>query len=39
LLENISSRLFVLPPDTVVYPGHGPATTIGEEIRSNPFFS
>lgn len=39
LLENISSRLFVLPPDTAVYPGHGPATTIGEEIRSNPFFS
>lgn len=39
LMANIRSRLFTLPPDTVVYPGHGPATTIEEEIRSNPFFS
>ena len=39
LMTNIRNRLFTLPPDTVVYPGHGPATTIGEEIRSNPFFS
>jgi len=39
LLDNIRNRLFTLPPDTVVYPGHGPETTIGEEIRSNPFFS
>lgn len=39
LLENISKKLFILPPGTTVYPGHGPATTIGEEIRSNPFFT
>ncbi|MCU0378448.1 MAG: MBL fold metallo-hydrolase [Bacteroidales bacterium] len=39
LLENISNRLFTLPPGTVVYPGHGQATTIGDEIRTNPFFS
>jgi len=39
LMNNIRTRLFTLPPDTVVYPGHGPETTIGEEIRSNPFFS
>jgi len=39
LLDNIRNRLFTLPPDTVVYPGHGPETTIGEEIKSNPFFS
>jgi glyoxylase-like metal-dependent hydrolase (beta-lactamase superfamily II) len=38
LLFSIRSRLFALPPDTVVYPGHGPATTIGEEIRNNPYF-
>lgn len=37
LISSIKSQLLVLPPDTVVYPGHGPATTIGEEIRSNPF--
>ena len=39
LMINIRNRLFTLPPDTVVYPGHGPETTIREEMRSNPFFS
>lgn len=39
LLENISERLFSLPPETVVYPGHGPETTIRREIETNPFFS
>jgi hydroxyacylglutathione hydrolase len=38
LIESIGSRLFVLPTDTVVYPGHGEATTIGREIKTNPFF-
>ncbi len=38
LLKNIRARLFSLPPETVVYPGHGPETTIGEELKSNPFF-
>lgn len=38
LLENICSRLFVLPNDTVVYPGHGAPTTIGIEKIENPFF-
>jgi hydroxyacylglutathione hydrolase len=38
LLISIRNRLFTLPPGTVVYPGHGPATTIGEEIRNNPYF-
>lgn len=32
-------RLAALPPDVVVYPGHGPATTIGRELASNPFLS
>jgi glyoxylase-like metal-dependent hydrolase (beta-lactamase superfamily II) len=38
LREHICSRLFVLPPDTVVYPGHGDFTTIGNEKANNPFF-
>lgn len=39
LVTNIRTRLFSLPPDTVVYPGHGPETTIREEMSSNPYFS
>lgn len=37
LAAGIRSKLFVLPDATVVYPGHGPATTVGAEKRSNPF--
>lgn len=37
LLTGIRSKLFVLPPETKVFSGHTPPTTIGEEIRSNPF--
>jgi len=37
ILESIRAKLFVLPDDTIVYPGHGPMTTIGEEKRDNPF--
>lgn len=39
LMENIRTRLFTLPPATVVYPGHGPETSIREEMENNPFFS
>ena len=38
LLASVRRELFTLPDDTVVYTGHGPATTIGEEKRQNPFF-
>lgn len=37
LLESVKKRLYVLPAETVVYPGHGPATTIGKEKESNPY--
>ena len=39
LLEGIRQKLFTLPEDTAVYPGHGPVTTIGHEMRTNPFLS
>jgi len=35
--RSIRERLYTLDPDTRVIPGHGPATTIGDESRSNPF--
>lgn len=38
LTAAIREKLFVLPDDTVVWPGHGPRTTIGREKRTNPFF-
>jgi hydroxyacylglutathione hydrolase len=37
LEHSIQQKLFKMPDDTVVYPGHGPPTTIGEEKRTNPF--
>ncbi|HEY7154010.1 MAG TPA: MBL fold metallo-hydrolase [Gemmataceae bacterium] len=36
LLDGIRRKLFALPADTVVYPGHGPVTTIGHEMQTNP---
>ena len=38
LIDNIRTKLFNLPDDTTVYPGHGPSTTIGAEKATNPFF-
>lgn len=38
LIEGIKTKLMVLPEKTIVYPGHGPATSIGREAKSNPFF-
>jgi len=37
LIRMIRDQLFALPDNTVVYPGHGPATTIGREKSANPF--
>ena len=39
LLRNIREKLLSLPDETRVYPGHGPATTIGQERRTNPFLA
>jgi glyoxylase-like metal-dependent hydrolase (beta-lactamase superfamily II) len=38
LIKSIKTRLFVLPPSTVVYSGHGNETTIEREMKSNPYF-
>ena len=38
IFESIKTKLFLLPEDTRVFPGHGPETTIGKEKNSNPFF-
>jgi glyoxylase-like metal-dependent hydrolase (beta-lactamase superfamily II) len=38
LIDSIRDKLFTLPPSTVVYPGHGTATTIKREIETNPYF-
>jgi len=37
IMDSIKSKLLQLPDDTVVHPGHGPSTSIGEERHSNPF--
>ena len=37
LLTSIRQQLFTLPDETVVYCGHGPSTTVGEEKQENPF--
>jgi len=39
LIKSIKEKLLVLADDTVIYPGHGPSSTIGEEKRNNPFLA
>ncbi len=38
LINSVKTKVFVLPGDTVIYSGHGPATTVHEERLFNPFF-
>ncbi len=37
LLESIRGRIFTLPGETLIYPGHGPTTTVRHEMEYNPF--
>ena len=39
LVDSIRRLLDRLPPETVVYPGHGPTTTLGAELARNPFLA
>ena len=39
MIENIKKKLFKLPPETIVLPGHGLTTTISHEMKYNPFLS
>jgi glyoxylase-like metal-dependent hydrolase (beta-lactamase superfamily II) len=38
LLRHVRDKIFTLGDDVVVYPGHGPKTTVGRERKTNPFF-
>jgi glyoxylase-like metal-dependent hydrolase (beta-lactamase superfamily II) len=38
LIRNVREKIFPLGDDVIVYPGHGPKTTVGRERRANPFF-
>jgi hydroxyacylglutathione hydrolase len=39
MLTSLATKVLPLPDDTLVLPGHGPATTVGQERRSNPFLA
>lgn len=39
LLSSIKAQIFALPDETILYPGHGPSTTVGREKATNPFFN
>jgi len=39
ILRSINEKLLVFPDDTVIYPGHGPPSTVGKERRTNPFLT
>ena len=37
IIDSLHEKVLTLPDETVVIPGHGPLTTIGDERESNPF--
>jgi glyoxylase-like metal-dependent hydrolase (beta-lactamase superfamily II) len=37
LQQSIKTKMYMLPEDVIVYPGHGESTTIGDEMKTNPF--
>jgi len=39
LVNAIKEKLLTLPPDTIIYPGHGASSTVRDEIKSNPFLT
>ena len=39
LIHSIRTRLLILPPETIVYPGHGEPSSIGNEAMGNPFLT
>lgn len=38
LIDSVRTKIFTLPDETIIYPGHGPETTVGQEKATNPFF-
>ncbi|MCI0493841.1 MBL fold metallo-hydrolase, partial [candidate division KSB1 bacterium] len=38
LIDSVQTKIFTLPDETIIYPGHGPETTVGQEKATNPFF-
>jgi glyoxylase-like metal-dependent hydrolase (beta-lactamase superfamily II) len=38
LIRSVETKIFTLPEETIIYPGHGPETTVGQEKATNPFF-
>jgi hydroxyacylglutathione hydrolase len=38
LINSVENKIFTLPDETMIYPGHGPETTVGQEKATNPFF-
>jgi len=36
--QKVREQILTLPPDTLICPGHGPLTTVGQEKENNPFF-